>query len=574
MDQIVSQLPRLSHLRRHDELALSVVFLLSPTFTSWVKLGHEFLPTALRHMYADADVDSKVFHVHSAAAIVDAIPSPKLDQDISLFTTGHEGVALLVTSRRPVSQQRFSSAINNSRAEEGEEAFITFKFWSECARYLTMPEGGASRDELIYIKSTTLGSDTESRSIPIEQNPSSGTKQKQEAKSSLQVDPESGLNPERSLQFADNLHLTNTASLEHDGSPAAEGAEARFSSSGTEQYDLPLSNTIFQNGRKFTMYEDTWAFEFVTSEQKWNVKGTDSSGRLRREEPSHLTILAIPGDLKHRLPLISLTRPREVAMAVGNVISLLSGGTEQESDLLASSELEKRIPAYIEQQGIQPGAQIQVYALVTPKNRRSALQLSLEDCLRVKWSRLHRVTSGGGGWGKKAGLLSLAPEISLDPQVASETNRVDIVAPGDEVQFFVAIEPEGSAKEQQQMLRSGCKALQDEAHNPSASPSAGDIVLGTIPAKDDPQYRNIPLFGKNANVEGHLAVFPGFFGMLTEKSMCMGHTTLDFRPNDENQLEVVRNSSIIGMPFASVAVRMMSPCSSLGSLKKDTPSKK
>jgi hypothetical protein len=105
---------------------------------------------------------------------------------------------------------------------------------------------------------------------------------------------------------------------------------------------------------------------------------------------------------------------------MGNILRQLSNTTpsstaDPRNTIPASSELEKELPKYVKERGI-PHQRVAVWALVEPLNSllsetqhgRSNIEQSI-----VNGSRIHRVVSGGGGWGKKQGLLSLDPEISF-----------------------------------------------------------------------------------------------------------------------------------------------------------------
>jgi hypothetical protein len=141
----------------------------------------------------------------------------------------------------------------------------------------------------------------------------------------------------------------------------------------------------------------------------------------------------------------------------------------------ASSELEKELPRYIAEHNIVD-QRVSVWALVEkPELVVADAAASTHDRLIQslhQGGKLHRVMSGGGGWGKKQGLLSLDPEVSF----SGTANRDELVAlsqifdpdnlptdtlpsldkgitvddlsllsqvatAGDFIQFFVAVEP-------------------------------------------------------------------------------------------------------------------------------------
>lgn len=79
----------------------------------------------------------------------------------------------------------------------------------------------------------------------------------------------------------------------------------------------------------------------------------------------------------------------------------------------ASADLEKELPRYVSERGI-PHQRVAVWALVEPSTASSteATQQDIQNSLSMG-SKIHRVVSGGGGWGKKQGLLSLDPEVTF-----------------------------------------------------------------------------------------------------------------------------------------------------------------
>jgi hypothetical protein len=104
---------------------------------------------------------------------------------------------------------------------------------------------------------------------------------------------------------------------------------------------------------------------------------------------------------------------------MGNILRRISKPADGESNkpIPAASELEKDLPKYAEDNNLT-GQRLSVWALVEPPHAADETKTSLSSQDYVtsaiqKGSRIHRVISGGGGWGKKQGLLSLDPETSF-----------------------------------------------------------------------------------------------------------------------------------------------------------------
>ncbi|KAI4127377.1 MAG: hypothetical protein LQ347_004629, partial [Umbilicaria vellea] len=141
---------------------------------------------------------------------------------------------------------------------------------------------------------------------------------------------------------------------------------------------------------------------------------------------------------------------------MGNIIRRIQIGDTPEDIAPASKELEKSVSTYL--QRVSPVKdRVAVWTLVTPREiwvdqpqstRGKVLFSQIE-----KGARLHKVLSGGGGWGgAKDGLLSLDPHstykqseqaslllIPDDGDLEAEKLAMlgDVVKPGDVVQFFI-----------------------------------------------------------------------------------------------------------------------------------------
>jgi hypothetical protein len=221
---------------------------------------------------------------------------------------------------------------------------------------------------------------------------------------------------------------------------------------------------------------------------------------------------------------------------MGNILRQISKSTDPTSNepIPASSELEKDLPRYIKEHNIVD-QRVSVWALVENPNITVAennlpTQEYLIQSLR-QGGKLHRVVSGGGGWGKKQGLLSLDPEISfsgsarrdalvgIDQLFNSSADAeldlppflekalvgddlsllLQVATAGDFIQFFVSVDP---------------TCMQDAVPG-DASPSNGNIA-----------YR----FGMVLNAEevsssdamdgaDIITVVPNSFGALSEKAI-------------------------------------------------------
>ena len=235
---------------------------------------------------------------------------------------------------------------------------------------------------------------------------------------------------------------------------------------------LSPASTLFTNGRETTMFAEHWKAQ------------TDANNHLKFQRVSarrHLTRMTFTQRLvksSMRLSLERLTAPRTISRCMGNVLSKLvnENGLEPTS---ASQELEEKVAANMKDRGYFNAAP-PIFALVIPrspgkgkdtipavvvrnllgqkrpdgtkaldqrKGDKSDLKLALS-----KGAHLHRVTSGGGGWGLKQGLLSLDPARTLhddlghSQKLKGEESMVSdqgplsqpVVRPGDRVAFYVS----------------------------------------------------------------------------------------------------------------------------------------
>jgi hypothetical protein len=248
-----------------------------------------------------------------------------------------------------------------------------------------------------------------------------------------------------------------------------------------DSLSLPLANTIFQTGSPTTMALSTWVKETGSTELKLKSKIhlSETSIKLRQDknvEPR--SALAVP--------LIPITVPRVVEAGMGNILRRVTGPDGK--SVSASEELEKVVPEYFKARNEPPQA-MSVWALLIPKNALEEIREAAERLFThvrekegnadpkdvppwislwkgnppiwndlvtfalSKGARLHRVLSGGGGWGKKAGLLSLDPSVMSSEFATSSTQDSpfsekepgdlstalqEVTRPGDSIQFYAS----------------------------------------------------------------------------------------------------------------------------------------
>ncbi|KAH7380414.1 hypothetical protein DE146DRAFT_295650 [Phaeosphaeria sp. MPI-PUGE-AT-0046c] len=344
-----------------------------------------------------------------------------------------------------------------------------------------------------------------------------------------------------------------------------------------DMWRLPLANTVFQTGRPTTMSISSWDLNLQAK----------TPILLKRRNISHhgINLSSTPAVSRTSsvlsIALSPLTFPRTADGCMGNIIRRVIG-PEGES-ITASSELEKVVPQFYQARS-EPARPTTVWALVIPKAKikqldsrtrrllgmRIAKSEKGTDAMDVLWkrlwqaedpwtrntlvttaiaegARLHRVLSGGGGWGKKAGLLSLDP-VPVTEEVPIQTDDATsefsgpgdfsealtpVLRDGDAIQFFISPGLHDQLDDDKKMKRLKLLARQ----------GAGGVQLGTVPSTID----SVPGQSQQhiATDDGYVAVFKNSFGALTEAGLTL---TRRLTPQDQNQRPVL--TTMIDVPYS------------------------
>ena len=348
---------------------------------------------------------------------------------------------------------------------------------------------------------------------------------------------------------------------------------------------LPLAQTLFHTGRVSTLVHTQYT---ATSGPEATALQARTSQNLHA---LHLT-LPLSHNWSTHFPLLPLTPPRLVRECMGNIISKVSqtpasGISSAEAawkEQPASKELEAAVAEYFEERDVAPQP-VSVWALVIPNylqtlerveedggDVKGLLSMSKEG-MKLYWragrpaeqvlkqgmhgtidsslrlllqrgARLCRVLSGGGGWGKKAGLLSLDPEVGYEdgnelddvendaapPAFFGDTVGEPIAREGSAVMFFVA--PGAS--------------FYDGQHDTDTSVVPEDettAVFGVVPSTLDsipaPPKGNVKDVGAGL---GQISHRKNFFGVLSEGGMAL---TLSRRKGDKE----VQTRTRVDAPF-------------------------
>ncbi|KAJ4376188.1 hypothetical protein N0V83_001469 [Neocucurbitaria cava] len=359
--------------------------------------------------------------------------------------------------------------------------------------------------------------------------------------------------------------LPDTASVSSSGTaPSDNGAVDFIVNEGTtndsvsnDTLRLPLANTVFQTGTRTTMMLSSWKPHHTTGRleliSKMNIShhGIRITGRDR-------SVDRIMSSLS--IPLVPLTVPRRVEGCMGNIIRRVVGA--EGKSVTASSELEEIVPQFFKSRG-EPAQTTTAWALVIPRsltdttnsrtmrllakllkksekgqNKRDELWGRLWRSEPPLWNnlaskavaegaRLHRVLSGGGGWGKKAGLLSLDPVPASD---AADQSSVDgfpgmlgdpedfastltpVVHDGDLIQFFISPKPRIDAAGKEVNSQEKLSVL-------SKDNTWWGWELGTIPSTLDSMPGGS--WQHTASPSEWVSVFRNSFGALAEGGLML-----------------------------------------------------
>ncbi|KAE8840591.1 hypothetical protein PTNB85_03990 [Pyrenophora teres f. teres] len=346
---------------------------------------------------------------------------------------------------------------------------------------------------------------------------------------------------------------------------------------------LPLANTVFQTGTPSTMFLSRWQTLGRDHDIELISKTNVSHHGIRLSGRNDFSGLATG----FSIPLIPLTTPRVVKGCMGNIIREVvdpDGQTVQ-----ASSELESVVPRFFRSRG-QPAQATVAWALVLPEHLKAtnyhkthhllaavptdddAGYTKQEEIWERLWrsdppvwnnlvvealangARLHRVLSGGGGWGKKAGLLSLDPVPANQSTISSsdamlemvddpkdfESTLTPVVRAGESIQFFISpksdLSQEASQSDSLEKLRLIPQTVDDRTWG---------WEIGTIPSTMDSipgaSWQHRP-FEKDVRP----IIFRGGFGALTEGGLTLTQHSL--RSNEGNSRAV--NTTMVDVPFS------------------------
>ncbi len=351
----------------------------------------------------------------------------------------------------------------------------------------------------------------------------------------------------------DSYHEIGTMSVADSTPPraflefrSALGPLAHDDSQNTEIiYRVALANTLFINGRNATMFDTKWkkSFEDLNPEQS------------RYLSTYHFHLPHQPMDMEvSSIPLVSLTEPRIVITAMGNIISKIQVG---EKVVPASTELEAAVVGSAKSMAKEAAleSRTRIYAFVSgtdvredPKAKFSTFHPFTQFLRNLKFGAgLYQVIGGGGGWGHKRGLLALEPAnpfintaqsasafgIDGDSSIKAPNTETSPAKEGHSVRFYQlqhnlikssnlasvdnSPSPQGTDNVSLYLITRGtawgCAALTSPERNYQ------HIMVGTIPTQDMEVV--LPATGQGTTGPSRLIELWGVFGALSETGIQM-----------------------------------------------------
>ena len=301
--------------------------------------------------------------------------------------------------------------------------------------------------------------------------------------------------------------------------------------------ELPPANTLFVNGEQNTIFQDTWAINPFTGPRLKQIGP--------RQPLKTLEIFDEADAPWFSAPIEALTGRREVLSSMGNVIRQVRSGKDGKP-APASAELEEKVPQYLARRRGTDGTLVIVALVFSPRTfeilepgelidpSEGALTEAALSSLRralLEGAHMHRVTSGGGGWGQKQGLLSLDPSFDFSKhedtgslgamlrELGSDRppNSRNAVSPGDLVQFFASYEPEQPALQHPNIPNTEDI---DTSHWDAKKWDQSDslrTILGSLPSQDDWLMPSQDTKQFASSIIG----IPGYFGMLSAGGTCL-----------------------------------------------------
>lgn len=296
---------------------------------------------------------------------------------------------------------------------------------------------------------------------------------------------------------------------------------------GSWSVALQPANTLFSNGQLATLFRTKVELVPETTEIRLSPRTKLRAICVTAPDINKEQILSIP--------LIPITSPRCVSGSMGNVISQIIVPGSQQTEVPASTELEPAVANFLSQHDL---TSTQIFAYIEHRDEKpntSEAKHSGENPRATApshgdWQKafntgvLRKVTGGGGGWGKKRGLLSFDPSTTIDNvsdspfpsgiDVVDKRRISQIATPGDTLQFFGT--PSWPPTTETSKDAFGAHSLGSCLGYPLETDEASKLVSTILKFGKIPPSSDIVKYSENPKPINDWTVIPNFFGMLSE----------------------------------------------------------
>lgn len=502
--------------KRLDQHGAGAILLLTKSFASWLNNDNQFLDQFIRRLVgSQAHVPVRSNHVDQQQdisifmAVVDRVPMPSpcwIADDIATTTKPSESI-----------EEYSPFAVSNSGVTNDKG----FEGLAYCASAeLPLLHG--------LIETEHVPSSTYSSTRPDISMSSTGT-------------------PALSFRLFDHLNADTGFPVHHT------------------TVTLPLANTIFYTGQPS-----------LASLSRWRATSNGQEMIYHRTLPAADQAVYVPAEVSDPInrpnvassvevsdtkstawctriavPLQYLVaEPLQIAKSMGNVVTKVSGSTTSLGERPASQELEAAVAEYYKAKDVA-AERLAVWALIIPKSLfetdlhpvRHALRSfrnpkQLEPHVQqirsnhrvadliLRGATLRRVLSGGGGWGVKAGMLSIDPDADYSQRHSGPDNSLpsfmqqgtdsmvqDVTSPGDTILFFAAPESEDVFSQVRETVWS------------HSEQRLSSLDFGVIPSTvDDLVADGSASVESNASDQLKAELYKRHFGALSESGLCVSRS--------------------------------------------------
>ncbi|KAI1211055.1 uncharacterized protein F4807DRAFT_48494 [Annulohypoxylon truncatum] len=299
---------------------------------------------------------------------------------------------------------------------------------------------------------------------------------------------------------------------------------------------LPLANTVFHTGSRTTLFASHWQ-----RDRLGNLAHSQTSTKLTQRICPDINLADHTRPL---LPFLPLIPPRRIVAGLGNIVRQVE---VDGSPTPASKELESLVPRIFDIRSkrdvsyspgpigvwcwILPPHVVEKYNLLNLKvfeaeSPQSEAELTLQSMnmfseLISSGCRLHKILSGGGGWGLKQGLLSLDPETQFSLPNQDDQHDIEM--------FIRAFKDIGNPNPSEGLVTPGSYIMfciephLTEKEIGASRQMAPMTALGVAPSGDQEP--------DSASQSNDIEIIDNHFGVVSKAGLFLKATTLSHMDN-------------------------------------------